>query len=237
MTAARWERLLSGLLVVATGAIAVAVVRREFFPSSQVPAPKRESRFVRHWDSLLTAGWAVGPREADIRLIVFTDFECPYCRAFDGTARKVLAAYPARSGMVYVHYPLPNHRFARPAARWAECAGRLDGRFSEIAKALFAGQDSFGLKPWDEFAKSVGVRNPGRLERCTRDSLTEQALERGLTAGSQIGIVGTPVVILNGWLYGSPPSEENLTRDIEALLSGNPPHPEVKLHQRSASRR
>jgi protein-disulfide isomerase len=51
-----------------------------------------------------------------------TDFECPFCGSFHKTLKAVREQYPTQVALTYVHFPLPMHRFALPAARVAECA-------------------------------------------------------------------------------------------------------------------
>ncbi len=79
-------------------------------------------------------------------MIVFTDYQCPSCRAFyENTLRPMISDYVA-SGKVYlVHhdFPLPQHKYGYEAARWEEAAARV-GEFANAEAALYDNQDAWG---------------------------------------------------------------------------------------------
>jgi hypothetical protein len=92
--------------------------------------------------------------------------------------------------MVFVHFPLPIHRFAVQAAQATECAS-LKGRFLNFIDAVYRKQDSLGLKSWGSYA-----------------------LEAGRELGLRWQILGTPTVIINGLRYASPPTKREIDRVI-----------------------
>jgi len=98
--------------------------------SASIPAPNK------------TYGW----KSAPITMEVFSDYQCPYCRAFyDTTLRQVIATYVA-SGKVYlIHrdFPLVMHRYSGEAARWANACAQV-GQFGTAEAALYDNQDSWG---------------------------------------------------------------------------------------------
>lgn len=78
---------------------------------------------------------------------VFSDYQCPYCRAFyDSTLRQLIATYVA-SGKVYlVHrdFPLTIHRYSGEAARWANACAEV-GQFDSAEAALYDNQEAWGV--------------------------------------------------------------------------------------------
>jgi protein-disulfide isomerase len=124
--------------------------------------------------------------------------------------------------LVYVYCPLPLHRFALPAARVAECAGE-QGRFEAMHDQLFEGQASFGIKPWSEYAIAAGVPDLEKFDACTRKSNPISRVEEGIQLGTQINLQGTPTLLINGWMLGHPPSEQELEAMVEAVLAGRDP--------------
>jgi hypothetical protein len=89
--------------------------------------------------------------------VSFSDFECPYCRTFQSSLDSVRHDRGNAISFVFVHFPLPMHRFARPAARAAECANTL-GKFDAFQRVLFGKQDSLGLKPWGSYPNRARER-------------------------------------------------------------------------------
>jgi protein-disulfide isomerase len=87
-----------------------------------------------------------GSPSAPIRMEVFTDYQCPGCRAlFDQALRSMIAEY-VPSGKVYlVHhdFPLVRHQYSGQAARWADAAASV-GEFAAVEPALYDNQDAWG---------------------------------------------------------------------------------------------
>ena len=80
-----------------------------------------------------------GTKNAKIRLVEFTDFECPYCvRAFP-TIEAIMKKYAGNISLEYHSYPLPFHNYAQKAAESAECAGE-QGKFWEMHNEIFGAQ-------------------------------------------------------------------------------------------------
>ncbi len=89
---------------------------------------------------------AYGTSSAPIKMEVFSDYECPSCRAFyDQTLREMIRTYVA-SGKVYlIHrdYPLEKHRYSGEAARWANACAEV-GEFGAAEAVLYDTQDAWG---------------------------------------------------------------------------------------------
>jgi len=89
-----------------------------------------------------TYGW----KSAPITMEVFSDYQCPYCRAFyDSTLRQMISIYVA-SGKVYlIHrdFPIVGHRYSGEAARWANACAQV-GQFEAAETALYDNQETWG---------------------------------------------------------------------------------------------
>ena len=96
--------------------------------------------------ALSTPDKAYGVPSAPIKLEIYSDYQCPYCRVFyDQTLTQVIRNYVA-SGKVYlVHhdFPMPMHRYAGEAARWANACAEV-GQFGVAEAALYDNQDAWG---------------------------------------------------------------------------------------------
>lgn len=175
------------------------------------------------WRASFETGIASGVANAPIQLVQFADLECPACRDFE---MKTLSAarerYGERLATVYVHFPLPYHRFARVAAQASECA-EVQGRFVPFVSRVYARQDSIGLKPWTSYAVEAEVPDTLAFSRCLATDNPVPRIAGGFELGHQLQVRGTPTVIVNGWRFESPPSLADLTRTIEELLDGRRP--------------
>jgi protein-disulfide isomerase len=102
----------------------------------------------------------LGDPNAPVGMIVFSDFECPFCGRFaQETLPELQARYidPGQMFLVFRHLPLPIHAQARPAAEASECAAR-QGKFWEYHDALFAAGPSLAGMDWARTAQAVDLR-------------------------------------------------------------------------------
>lgn len=88
---------------------------------------------------------------------------------------------------------------------------------------LFDGQDSFGLKPWSEYARAAGVPDLAAFDVCIKNTDPIPRVVEGKRLGKELDVRGTPTVIINGWKMGRPPSEQELETMIRAVLAGKSP--------------
>jgi protein-disulfide isomerase len=80
-------------------------------------------------------------------MIVFADFECPFCGRFTREVLPIIEQEYLSTGrlqLVYHHFPLPSHRNAVSAAVAADCAGQ-QGRFWDMHDKLFSAGQSLDL--------------------------------------------------------------------------------------------
>jgi protein-disulfide isomerase len=221
------ERMVSVALGCAAVAIVAVELHREFAPPAVAAVPGRPSIYVDDWRTLLPAAHLIGKPAAPVTVVVFTDFQCPFCRMFHKALTTAKARYPGAVTTAVVHLPLTGHRHAESAARAAECAGDA-GRFTEAVDRLYEIQDSIGNLPWGVFASQAGVTDTVAFSRCMADSGTTRRVLLGTELAKSRSINSTPTVILNGWQYGTPPSETELLRAIGDILAGKRPYKEYR---------
>jgi protein-disulfide isomerase len=197
------------------------VARRELFPpraQAQAPPPAR----VEGWREYARDGHRMGPERAPVSIVVFSDFQCPYCAVLMARLREVRGAYPGEVSVVYRHFPLPTHPHAVAAARASECAS-AQGRFEAFHDALFAAQDSIGILGWDRFAAAAGVADLPRFAACAAATAPIPALERDTVAGRRLRVSGTPTVLINELRFqGALPTDTLHAYVRRALGTGSP---------------
>ena len=147
-----------------------------------------------------------GSASAPIELIEFSDFQCPFCQRADPTVRQVLSTYGDRIRLVYRHYPLPNHPFARPAAEAAACAGEQD-KFWPYHDRLFASPSKLSDPDLKQHAAELGL-NAVQFNTCVDSHKLKAEVDADLKAGEEAGVNGTPAFFINGrMLSGAQPFE------------------------------
>jgi protein-disulfide isomerase len=81
-------------------------------------------------------GYIKGNKDAKIKMMEYTDFECPYCNKAFPTIEALLAKYGDKISLEYRSFPLPFHADAQKAAEAALCAGE-QGKFWEMHDKIF----------------------------------------------------------------------------------------------------
>jgi protein-disulfide isomerase len=153
--------------------------------------------------SLVDADHVRGDRDALVKIIEFSDFDCPYCKQFHGTMQQVLKNYsPTQVAWVLRHYPLKElHPNAVNAALASECVSEQKGdegfwKFADLLAGYPTGQGTTDAK-LNSLARSLGVNTP-QFATClaNKDYLT--TVEVDLADGVESGVEGTPHSIVVG---------------------------------------
>jgi len=218
----RLEKISTVLLTVAAMISAAVIVYRELVEPSPASTTPRKMTFEPEWRQAISVGRMQGSANAPVTLVEFGDLECPFCREFHNSVLSIRDKFQDQVAFVFVHFPLPTHRFAMPAARVLECAG-LQGRFFEMLTALYAKQDSLGLKPWTGFAEDAGISGHSVFSSCVADTRAVKAIEEGVALGHRLEVRATPTLFVNGWRIGGAVPTSRITEIVEELLAGREP--------------
>jgi protein-disulfide isomerase len=209
------SNLATGVLVVCAVAITALLVRREFFSAPPPRAAVTELRQLTDWAPLAEEGTRMGPADAPVQIVEFSDFQCPFCAVVQETLATVRARHPERVAVVYRHFPLDAiHPHARTAGAAAECAGE-QGRFEPYHDLLFARQDSIGRTPWDRFAEEAGVPDLDAFRRCVDEGRHAERVDRDARVAAELELEATPTLIVNGAIFTGAPSEAELERLVQ----------------------
>lgn len=165
------------------------------------------------WREYATGGNRIGTAARDT-VIVFSDFQCPFCRAFAKTIRTVQRDSVSALLLIFHHFPLPQHTLAFPAAVAAICADRQH-RFAAMHDALFASPQDIGFVSWSEFAHRAAVADVHEFEICVQDRSADSTIKADIALGQQLRVHATPTIIVNGWRFVGAPTP----RALAAALS------------------
>jgi protein-disulfide isomerase len=121
---------------------------------------------------------------------------------------------------MFVHFPLPMHRFARGAAVASECALRA-GKFDDIQRTFFEKQDSLGLKSWGSFARDIGIGDTVSFNACVRTESFAR-IDSGVAIGGRLAVTGTPTVFVNGYRFAGL-TGDGFRRMVDRIVAGKPP--------------
>jgi protein-disulfide isomerase len=139
---------------------------------------------------------ARGPANAKVTLVVYSDFECPFCKKAMKTVDELSANYPNELRVVFKQRPLPFHEHAELAAK-AALVAQKEGKFWEFEKAVFASRTKLDQAELERIAEEVGM-NLERFRTALASPELDVALERDLAEAERVGAKGTPTFLVNG---------------------------------------
>lgn len=147
---------------------------------------------------------ALGPADAPVTIIEFSDYQCPYCNRVETTLKQVFETYGDQVRLVYRDYPLPFHTFAQKAAEAAECA-EDQGKFWEFHDKLFENQQSINTENMKQWAKDLGLDST-KFDDCLDSGKYASEVQKDFEDGQAAGVSGTPTFFINGQkLVGAQP--------------------------------
>ncbi|MDZ4258068.1 MAG: thioredoxin domain-containing protein [Gemmatimonadales bacterium] len=203
--------------------IAGVLVARILGISEGARSPTRISA-VDKWPELVAASTPLkGGANAEIVLLMVTDLQCPGCRHFHRIAEQSVLDNPGLVRVAYLPYPLPYHEAARPAAQIAECISST-GLLPNWVDYVYDHQEDLGRRPWEELLREAAIPEPETFSRCLQpNGEVDRGIDSVIALVDEVGISGTPLVIMNGWKYEEPPTQVQLQADILALRDGKAP--------------
>ena len=142
-----------------------------------------------------------GPPDAPLELIMYGDFQCPYCTAAQSIVARVRTRLDGRLRFVFRHLPLHEvHPDAQRAAEASEAAA-AQGRFWEMHDALYANGGRLGLDDLAEVAQRLGL-DVERVRAELIDGTHAARVARDADAARAEEIAATPAFIVNGRRHG-----------------------------------
>ncbi len=175
---------------------AAALLIARNWPSAKTPAQPLPTEPVPLADAI-----SIGSEEAKVAILVYSEFQCPYCATFaKSTLGDIESAYvqPGLVKIAFRHLPLEEmHKFAFKAAEAAECAAR-QGTFRQAHDFLFANQAKLGdERTFTTLASDM--KNKNAFERCLRAEAAEK-VRRDMDQASALGVTGTPTFFVGAVL-------------------------------------
>jgi protein-disulfide isomerase len=150
---------------------------------------------------------ALGPANAPVTLVEFSDFQCPFCLRLAPTLKRLRDTYGDRIRLVWKDYPLTQiHPEAFKAAEAAHCA-REQGKFWEYHDVLFANQQALLPQSLKQYAADLGL-NATAFNTCLDTSKHNDRVQQHMGIGNGLGVNSTPATFVNGRLVtGAQPYE------------------------------
>lgn len=177
--------------------------------------------------SVSNEGITIGSPVAPVTLVMFTDYQCPFCRRFAKESMPRLHrdyVGPGKVRLLVRELPLSIHTGARRLANASECAAGLTRRIYEFQQQLYGDGRSDAESRISHAAGVVGL-NEEELSRCMQSAGSAMGIERDSTAAGLLGVRGTPAFVLgatndtiDGLIIRGAPSYASFASVIDSVL-------------------
>ena len=139
-----------------------------------------------------------GPSDAQITVVEFSDFQCPFCQRGAATMDELMKMYPKEVKVVFKNLPLPFHDKAKPAAK-AALAAQQQGKFWEMHDLLFQNQQDLSDEAFIKYAGDLGL-DIEKFKAALNSPEIDKLVEADADQARKLGVNGTPGFFVNGVL-------------------------------------
>ncbi|HXQ88883.1 MAG TPA: DsbA family protein [Solirubrobacterales bacterium] len=156
-----------------------------------------------------------GERGAPLELVMFGDFQCPYCLGAQSILRRVSERLGDRLVFGFRHLPIPERHPLAPLAAEASEAAAAQGSFWELHDALYANQPRLSSETILELAAEHGL-DVERMEGEIDSGAHRDRIARDVASAAASGATGTPTFFVNGKRFFGAYDAGSLVEALEA---------------------
>jgi len=184
--------------------------------------PPKEEPQVQKEAYLVPVGTShvLGNPNAKVNIVVFSNFECPYCSRADKQIRELLndPTMKDKINVAFKHFPFDRHSNARPAAKASLAVGEQGNeKFWAMTDKIFSNQESLSPASYEKWAKEVGADlTKFKADLAANDKKYDDIINADIKLGSEAAqLKGTPWILVGGWLLEGELSAGTINNMIE----------------------
>ena len=166
-----------------------------------------------------TGAYVRGSRDAEVVVVEFADYECPYCVQVNPHLQQLKKDYGDKVAEVFKDFPLPMHHKAQKAAEAARCAGE-QGKFWEYHDVLFSSGGALGVQQLKMDARALKLDGE-RFDQCLDNGEMAAAVKKDFEEGKSMGLTGTPSFFVNGHFFSGGVDYGPLKQMVEQQFAVN----------------
>ena len=189
-------------------------------PAAQVPVIQEPTEVARYSVDV-DDDPALGPADAPITIIEFSDYQCPFCKRWhDEVLDRLMATYPDQIRFVYRDFPLTSiHPGAMPSAEAANCAGEQDA-YWEYYRAIFTNAYNMDTAGLTQYATDLDL-DVEAFTACMEEHRYQAEVEADMQYAFSIGVQSTPTFFVNGIKVEGAYPFDTFQQIIDQELAGN----------------
>ena len=163
-------------------------------------------------------GPSFGKADSNVNVVVFSDFQCPFCSRAAETVTLVKKKYGNKIKLTFRQFPLPMHKDARPAAEASMCVNdQGSDKFWKFHDLAFKNQEKLDKLNLDKYAKESGA-DMKKFEECVNAKKFAAVVQQDLAYGEKIGVKSTPTFFINGQLLSGAVPIDSFSEIIDEEL-------------------
>ena len=188
--------------------------------ANDVPPAQVQTHAQKRYDIAVDGFPSIGPDDAPIVIVEFSDFQCPYCARFhDQTLQPLLDAYPGKIRFVYRHFPLASiHSNAFQAAEASMCAYE-QGAFWPYHDEIYENQANLGTELYIQIATDLGL-DLESFRSCLENEDYKNQVQTDIDFANSLGVRSTPTFFINGLAFIGAQPLDAFKQVIDSELKG-----------------
>jgi protein-disulfide isomerase len=187
-------------------------------PEPPKPAPAAaEAQDNVVYKALIGDAPVKGPKESKVTIVMWSDFQCPFCSRVEPTIDQIMKTYPKEVRVAFKQLPLPFHDKAHLAAE-ASLAAKEQGKFWQMHDILFKNQQALKREDLEKYAQELGL-NMHKFREALDSGKFKAKVDEELAEGNKIGANGTPAFFINGKSLSGAQPFEAFKAKIDAALA------------------
>ncbi|HKA34982.1 MAG TPA: thioredoxin domain-containing protein [Candidatus Binatia bacterium] len=169
-------------------------------------------------------GFARGAEKAPVKIVEFSDFQCPFCKAATTTMHQLLDQYAGKIRWVFRDFPIASiHPLAPKAHEAARCAAEQE-KFWQYHDLLFDRAPLLSPAELKQYARELKL-DAEAFDRCFDSGKYQPVVAADVAEGQRLGVSGTPAFFINGrLLVGAQPAtvfQQMIDSELAKQSSGN----------------
>lgn len=206
------------------------IEKTDFYSQASVIFNKKDDNYVLNTSQLgIPAGKflsspevndsdaSFGNKDSNVKVVVFSDFQCPYCKVFYQGLREAMKQSGDKAFFVYKHFPLDIHPQAENAALASSCA-QEQGKFWEYSDKLYQNQAAWGsakdTSKFKEYARVLGL-DAKKFNDCLDSKKYQDQINADKAEADDYGLSGTPAVFVNDQFQNGALTADQLKKMID----------------------
>ncbi len=181
----------------------VASLHLKFNVTYMFPAPRVTIKETEHFD--------FGNSDAPVTIVIFSDFQCPFCAKVPARLKALRAQHPDQIRLVFKNFPLSMHKDAYSAALSGFCAAEQNA-FWKFHDQLFSNQSDLSSPAFKKYAADLGL-DVKQFTLCLESEQAGVAIRNDSKEAADLGLTDTPSFLVNGRLQLPPQSLEDLVAE------------------------